>query len=103
VIWNGSRMDETLRSWAICAKQPPGYQIVSQTGTGLPGPETDVGGSQCPARMRIISGGVKVMTPRPLVTLGASFQDSGDQWVSEAVVLDTVTPATVTIVAVCAA
>ena len=102
-MWNGSGAGQQLRVWAICAKQPPGYRIVSSTGTGFPGPETDSGGSLCPAGVRIISGGVQVTTPRPLVTLGASFSDSGDQWVSEAVNLDTVTAATVTIVAVCAA
>jgi len=103
VMWNGSGADQQLRAWAICATQPPGYRIVSQTGTGFPVPETDVGGSLCPSNARITGGGVHVAMPRPLVTLGASFSDSGDQWVSEAVNLDTTTAATVTIVAICAA
>jgi len=37
-MWNGSGTDQQLRAWAICAKQPPGYRIVSQTGTGFPCP-----------------------------------------------------------------
>jgi hypothetical protein len=69
----------------------------------LPVPETDVGGSLYRSNARITGGGVHVAMPRPLVTLGASFSDSGDQWVSEAVNLDTTTAATVTIVAICAA
>ena len=65
-------------------------------------PVTQVDGQVCPVGSKIIGGGVRVTNPRPLVTLGASFSDSGDQWVSEVVNLDPA-PATVTISAICAA
>jgi hypothetical protein len=55
-----------------------------------------------PCGLGHIGGGIHITNPRPLVTLGASFSSSGNQWVSEVVTED---PAitTITISAICAA
>ena len=54
-----------------------------------------------PGGTSIIGGCIHVHHPRPLVTLGASFDDQSTQWLSEVVNLDP-NPA-VTIYATCAA
>ena len=102
VMWNGSGTDQKVTTFAICAQRPPHYGITHTTGSDMGGPDTEVGGKICPLGSKIIGGGVQITTPRPQVTIGASFSDSGDQWVSEVVNLDTA-PATVTISAICAA
>lgn len=102
VMWNGSATDQRLTTFAICGHRPANYTIKSATGSDTGGPVTNVGGSQCPAGTSIVGGGVHVTSPRPAVTVGASFDDSGPQWLSEVVNLDSA-PATVTIYAICAA
>ena len=88
VMWNGSNGDQRLTAFAMCAKQPPRYSITNSTSTDLGGPADDSGGVVCPTGSSIIGGGIHITNPRPLVTLGASFSDSGNQWVSEVVTDD---------------
>jgi hypothetical protein len=49
-----------------------------------------------------VGGGVQITSPRPAVTIGASFEDGGAQWLSETVNNGT-PPATETTYAICAA
>ena len=102
VMWNGSTADQRLTTFAICGHQPAGYTITSATGSDTGGPDTLVGGAQCPAGTSILGGGIHVISPRPTVTLGFSDDDSGPQWLSE-VVNDAPEPATATTYAICAA
>jgi hypothetical protein len=102
VMWNGSDTFQRVTTFAICAQRPPHYDITHASGTDTGGPDTEVGGQLCAPGSKIIGGGVQITTPRPLVTIGASFSDSGDQWVAEVVNLDPA-PATMTISAICAA
>ena len=102
VMWNGSATDQQLTTFAICGHKPAGYTITSATGSDTGGPDTLVGGGQCPAGTSILGGGIHVASPRPTVTLGASLDDPETQWLSEVVNLDP-NPATVTIYAICAA
>jgi hypothetical protein len=102
VMWNGSSSDQRLNAFALCAKQPPRYSITNSTSTDPGGPADDSGGVLCPAGSAIIGGGIHITNPRPLVTLGASFSSSGNQWVSE-VVTDDTAATTITISAICAA
>src|SRR5215469_2507533 len=83
VMWNGSATDQRLTTFAICGHSPAGYTITSATGSDTGGPDTLVGGVQCPAGTSILGGGVHVTSPRPAVTLGFSDDDSGPQWLSE--------------------
>jgi len=102
VMFNGSATDQRLTTFAICGHRPAGYTITSATGSDTGGPDTLVGGVQCPAGTSILGGGIHVTGPQPAVTLGASFEDSGPQWLSEVVNLAP-GPATVTTYAICAA
>ena len=102
VMFNGSATDQQLTTFAICGHRPAGYTITSATGSDAGGPDTLVGGVQCPAGTSILGGGIHVTGPQPAVTLGASFEDSGPQWLSEVVNLAP-GPATVTTYAICAA
>jgi hypothetical protein len=102
VMWNGSSGDQRLNAFALCAKQPPRYSITNSSSTDPGGPADDSGGVLCPAGSAIIGGGIHITNPRPLVTLGASFSSSGNQWVSE-VVTDDTAATTITISAICAA
>ena len=86
--------------FALCGRKPRGYEIVSSTGSGM-GPADFVGGVQCPIGKTLLSGGIRVTDPRPEVTFGASFQDSGEQWVGE-VLGTTATIVETTLFAVCA-
>jgi len=81
---------------------PTSYTITSATGSDTGGPDTLVGGAQCPAGTSILGGGIHVTGPRPAVTLGASLDEPSTQWLSEVVNLAP-EPATVTIYAICAA
>lgn len=102
IMSNGSATDQQLTAFAICAVQPPGYVITTQTSTNqLPPPVVLTGGAQCPAGTAIVGGGIQVLNPRPAVTLGSSIDDSGPQWFAEEVIRDQV-PTTVTISAICA-
>ena len=102
-MWNGSGRDEQLTAFAVCAQKPARYTIVSASFTDdTAGPVTDVGGAQCPARTKIIGGGIHVKAARPTVTLGASVGEPDMQWLAE-VVHDDPDPVTVTIYAICAA
>ena len=102
VMWNGSATGHQLTTFAVCGHKPAGYTITSATGSDTGGPDTLVGGAQCPAGTSIIGGGIRVRSPRPAVTLGASLDEPDTQWLSEVVNLDPA-PATVTIYAICAA
>ena len=101
VIFNGSATGQRLTTFAVCGHRPAGYAITSATGSHT-GPDTLVGGAQCPAGTSILGGGIHVTGPRPSVTLGASLDEPSTQWLSEVVNLDPA-PATVTIYAICAA
>jgi hypothetical protein len=100
-LFNGTTRAERLTVFAVCGKKPLGYQIVSSTGSGT-GPADFVGGVQCPRAKVLLSGGIRVTDPRPAVTFGASFQDSGEQWVGE-VLGNTTGVVEDTLYAVCAA
>ena len=103
VMWNGSERDEQLTAFAVCAQRPPRYTIVTAGFTDdTAGPVTDIGGAQCPARTRVIGGGIRIAAPRPTVTLGGSDGEPDMQWEAE-VVHDDADPVTVTISAICAA
>jgi hypothetical protein len=103
VMWNGSERDERLTAFAICAQRPPRYTIATASFTdNTPPPVTEIGGSQCPARTRIIGGGIHIADPRATVTLGGSDGEPNMQWLAE-VVKDDADPVTVTIIAICAA
>jgi hypothetical protein len=52
VMWNGSGTDQRLVSFAVCGHRPAGYTIVSASGTDAGGPDTLIGGAQCPAGRR---------------------------------------------------
>ena len=49
-----------------------------------------------------MGGGIHVTSPRPTITVGASFDDPATQWLTETVNQDPA-PATVTTYAICAA
>jgi hypothetical protein len=102
VMWNGSATDQQLTTFAICGHKPAGYTITSATGSDTGGPDTLVGGGQCPAGTSILGGGIHVTSPRPAVTLGASLDEPETQWLAE-VVNAALDPATATIYAICAA
>src|SRR5215831_2231991 len=102
VMWNGSATDQQLTTFAICGHKPAGYAITSATGSDTGGPDTLVGGAQCPAGTSILGGGIHVTSPRPTVTLGLSLDEPDTQWLAE-VVNAAPDPATVTIYAICAA
>ena len=102
VMWNGSATDQQLTTFAICGHKPAGYTITSATGSDTGGPDTLAGGAQCPAGTSILGGGIRVTSPRPTVTLGASLDEPETQWLSE-VVNAAPDPATATIYAICAA
>jgi hypothetical protein len=102
VMWNGSATDQQVTTFAVCGHRPASYTITSATGSDTGGPDTLVGGAQCPAGTSILGGGIHVISPRPAVTLGASLDEPSTQWLSE-VVNSATEPATVTIYAICAA
>jgi|SRR5215471_16256875 len=102
VMWNGSATDQQVTTFAVCGHRPASYTITSATGSDTGGPDTLVGGAQCPAGTSILGGGIHVTSPRPAVTLGASLDEPATQWLSE-VVNSAAAPATVTIYAICAA
>lgn len=103
VMLNASNRDEQLTAFAVCAQKPPRYTIVPASFTDEDGgPVTDVGGSQCPARTKIIGGGIHIHAARPTVTLGGSVGEPDMQWLAEVVNLDP-GAVTVTIYAICAA
>src|SRR5215469_9747672 len=102
VIMNGSGTDQRLTSFAICGQRPARYTITSQTGSDAGGPDTLIGGAQCPAGTSILGGGIHVTHPRPTITLGSSLDDSATEWLSEALYEDPA-PATATTYAICAA
>jgi hypothetical protein len=102
VMWNGSGTDQRLTTFAICGHRPAGYTITPASGADAGGPDTLIGGAQCPAGTSILGGGIHVTHPRPAVTLGFSDDDSGPQWLSEVINLAP-EPAAVTTYAICAA
>jgi hypothetical protein len=101
VMANETSSSLQLNVFAMCAAKPIGYTITSQTGTDMGGPVDALGGAQCPGRSVVIGGGIKVLHPRPLVTLGDSLDEPKTQWESLVVNLDSA-PATVTTFAICA-
>jgi hypothetical protein len=101
VMWNGTAGAERLAVFAICGKRPKGYEIVLADASA-PGPSDILMAAQCPGTKTLISGGLRVIGPQPAVTLGASFQDSGEQWVAE-VLANTSATVESTAYAVCAA
>ncbi len=102
VMWNGSGTDQRLTTFAICGHRPAGYTITSASGTDAGGPDTLIGGAECPAGTSILGGGIHVIHPRPAVTLGASLDDPATQWLSEVVNLAP-EPVAATTYAICAA
>ena len=103
IMWNGSATGQQVTTYAICGNKPAGYAIIaSQPGTDTGGPDTLVAGAQCPAGTSVVGGGVQVTSPRPAVTIGASFDDGATQWLTETVNNDS-QPATETTYAICAA
>ena len=102
VMWNGSATDQRVTTFAICGHRPARYTITSAADSDPGGPNTLAGGAQCPAGTSILGGGIHVSSPRPAVTLGASIDEPGTQWLSE-VVNSAAASATVTIYAICAA
>jgi hypothetical protein len=101
VEWNGSSTAQRLAVFAICARKPDGYTIVTHAAYDR-GLDTLVAGAACPASSSIIGGGIRVLNPNPSVTLGASLDDPETQWLSE-VVNWTASPVVVTTYAICAA
>jgi hypothetical protein len=102
VQWNGSARDQRLTAFAICGAKPPQYTIVASPGSSDSGPVVLVGDAQCPAKTSLIGGGIKIVNPMPAITLGASIQDSGAQWLAEIDNAGT-GPVQETIYAICAA
>jgi hypothetical protein len=102
VMSNGTGTDQRVTAYAICGKKPARYTIVSAPSSDTSGRDTLVSGAECPARTRILGGGIKVASPRPSATLGASLDDPGTQWLSE---VNNTTPGSVqvTVSAICAA
>ena len=102
VMWNGSGTDQRLTTFAICGHRPAGYTMTSASGADAGGPDTLIGGAQCPAGTSILGGGIHVTHPRPAITLGASLDDPATQWLSEVINLAPESAA-VTTYAICAA
>lgn len=101
IMFNGTSNDERLTIFAVCAQRPAGYAIISAKGHDTGGPDTVIGGSQCPAGV-VIGGGVKFKAPQPAVTLGALFGEPDTQYFAE---VENSSPAPVqeTLYAICAA
>src|SRR5262249_62348529 len=100
IDFTGTGTAGRLPAFAIGGRRPDGYRIKSATGSGT-GPADSLGGVQCPAGKTILSGGIRVTDPRPEVTFGASFQDSGERWVGE-VLGNTTSTVESTLFAICA-
>jgi hypothetical protein len=101
IMYNGTPTDQRFTIFAICAQRPAGYTIVSSQGHDTGGPDTIVGGEQCPVGV-VIGGGVKFKAPQPAVTLGTMFGAPDMQFEAE-VENDTPAPVQQTLYAICAA
>jgi hypothetical protein len=99
-LWNGSGRDAQLTVYALCARKPAGYTIVSATGHGR-GPAVQVGAAQCPDGTALLGGGVEVAQAQPAITLGASLDEPATQWLTEVINL-TSASADITTYAICA-
>jgi hypothetical protein len=101
VQWNGSDHTGLFTAFAVCARKPAGYALVTSSGSvSGPGPSTNIGGAQCSGRRKLVGGGVKVANPAATAAIGTSYDSSDTQWVGD-VVNSSTSPIAITRYAIC--